>query len=86
MPDRRIGDARNQWAEFLRPLSMTCRAMRLRFLPWVWERLVLRLYYSEEAAVRTLNTITNASQADRFLSTSVKYFYPFFLLPWVEAD
>ena len=31
----------DQWhqVEFLRPLSMTCRAMRLRLLPWVWERL-----------------------------------------------
>ena len=81
---RNISDARNQWAEFLRPLTMTCREMRLRFLPWVWEHLVLRLYISEGASARRLNTVVNASHADKFLVNSVKYFHPFF--PWVEAD
>jgi len=27
--------------EFLRPLSATCKAMRLRLLPWIWEHLEL---------------------------------------------
>jgi len=28
---------RHLLAQFLRPLSMTCKAMRLRSLPWVWD-------------------------------------------------
>ena len=75
---RRVCDDHNQWAKFLRPLSMTCRAMRLRFLPWVQEHLVLWLYRSEEALVRKLNIVADASHADKFLASSVKYFPPFF--------
>ena len=28
-----------EWVQSLLPLSMTCTAMRLRLLPWMWERL-----------------------------------------------
>lgn len=30
---------RRRWIDFLRTLSMTCKAMRLRLLPWVWGRI-----------------------------------------------
>ena len=79
---KKIGDYYNQWAKFLRPLSMTCRAMRLRFLPWVWERLVFPAYSSEAAFVRRLNNTVNVSQGDEFLATSVKYSFPSFSLGW----
>ena len=71
---RKIGDTRNQWVEFLRPLSMTCRTMRLRFLPWVWEHLVLPYQNPAEAIVKK-HTIANVSHKNKFLATSVKYPY-----------
>ena len=60
---------------FLRPLSMTCREMRLRFFPWVWECLELNPYTrwgSERQVVRLFKTIINISSTDTFLATSVK--------------
>jgi len=53
---------------FLRPLSMTCKAMRLRLLPWIWEHL-------EPSWGDYLNRITNAVRVDRSLASSVKYFW-----------
>ena len=53
---------------------MTCRAMRLRLLPWVWERLEIPWQNEEEDFARKLNTITNTLRADAYLTTSVKYF------------
>ena len=68
---------------------MTCRAMRLRFLPWVWETLELSPPYSrkpeENTFVRTLNTIARALDGDTFLAASVKYICAF-LCPCVGAD
>ena len=76
-----IDDYHQQRAQFLRPLSMTCWAMRLRLVPWVWERLELPLPYSlfvrREIPVflRKLNAITNGLRADTLLATSVKYLF-----------
>ena len=79
-----ISDCHNKRVEFLRPLSMTCRAMRLRFLPWVWERLELPPVHSwisiGEMLVRKLNVVVNALHTDVFLAASVKYFYSLFSL------
>ena len=75
-------------AQFLRPLSMTCRAMRLRLLPYVWGRLEIprRLgMISMKLAVQELNTILNGPHTDRSLVSSVKYFCPYFC-PWIGAD
>ena len=78
-------DSYNQRVEFLRPLSMTCWAMRLRLLPWVWEHLVFPQWNSEQAFTVRTNKIVNASHADKFLATSVKYFYALLYL-WVWID
>ena len=48
---------------------MTCKAMRLRLLPWIWEHLESPFDY-----MGNLKMITNASRVDRSLASSVKYF------------
>ena len=66
----------DQRAEFLRPLSATCKAMRLRLLPWVWERVEVHQKprgTSEKQVMRGLNVIAECLAADTFLATSVKY-------------
>ena len=64
-------------ARFLRRLSATCRTMRLRLAPWLWEHFELstRRAWDEagETAVRNLNAIANALSTDTSLATSVKY-------------
>ena len=59
--------------------------MRLRFLPWVWENIVLSWQSSEETFVNNLNTVANALHADKYVATSVKYFYTF-PYPWLGTD
>jgi hypothetical protein len=61
----------------LRPLSNTCRAMRLRLLPWVWERL--------ECLAWKLDATANFIHANGSLAVNMKYFCPL-LCTWVEAD
>ena len=63
----------NQRKQILRRLSMTCRAMRLRFVPWVWEHLeVSSVHYRKSEAIAV---IADALHADAFLATSVRYFH-----------
>ena len=63
---------------FLRRLSMTCRTMWLRLLPWIWERLecirLTPIWRSEGRYPRKLSVIMNVLRADAFLATSVRYF------------
>ena len=73
---RGISDSHQQRVQFLRPLSMTCRAMRLQLMPWIWG--CLDTTYSQSSwdpafLGRRLNTLVNALHADAFLATSVKY-------------
>jgi len=49
---------------------MTCKAMRLRLLPWMWEH----LEPSWDNYVGNLNRIAYASRTDRSVARSVKYF------------
>ena len=73
---------------FLRPLSMTCRAMRLRLVPWIWEDIQLlqtHRWDGRESVARKLNTITNPLYADTFPATSVRCFYPLLLFA-ADAD
>ena len=77
-------------ADFLRPLSMTCRAMRLRLIPWIWEYLQLPSQYRwgparGDIVSRGLDTIAGAFYADKFLATSVKYFCAL-LCPSADAN
>ena len=69
---------------FLLPLSMTCRAMRLRLLSWIWERTEAFLG-GWESLVRRHKTIVGALRADPGLGMSVKYFCPR-IYPWVCTD
>ena len=69
----------NQRVRFLQPLSMTCKAMRLRLLPWVWECLELPPVFRRTAGERVakrLDSVVNAVHADMFLAASVKYVPP----------
>ena len=75
-----------QRVQFLLPLSMTCRAMRLRLLPWIWERiecLELAPSWSSEGRFPSgLNAIVKALGTDRHMSASVKYLRVSSLLGW----
>ena len=70
-----------QQRAFLLSLGMTCRAMCLRLLPWIWERVELH----SGNWVRRPNAIVGALHADPYLGMSVKYFHPS-ICPWVGAD
>ena len=75
---RRGVDDCPQQMEFLRQLSMTCRAMRLRLLPWVWVRLVLpppNTQGTGEQFMRKLDATASVLHANAFLAASVKCFY-----------
>ena len=65
---------------------MTCRAMRLRLLPWVWERLELPppRNVRGETYERKLGPIAKTFHANVFLAASVKYFWCFFFAPGSE--
>ena len=84
-----IDHYRKMRVRFLQPLSMTCRAMRLRLIPWIWEYLQVpppRDWSSRgEIVVRELNAIANFLCADTFPAFSVKYFRAV-LCPWACAD
>ena len=77
IPYNRICNFHGQRGQSLRPLSMTCRLMRLRFLPLIWEYIALSRWNSGETLVFNLNVIANALHADKFVATSVKYFRAF---------
>jgi len=64
-----INDDHQRRVRFLRPLSMTCKAMRVRVLPWIWER----LEPSWKIDSTDLNVIANASHTDTSLAASVEY-------------
>jgi hypothetical protein len=70
---------------FLLPLSMTCRAMRLRLLPWIWECVKVICRSDTEDFRRRPMVIMGTLCADPYLGTSVKYFH-LLLCPWVRAD
>lgn len=79
------GRYHQQRVRFLRPLSMTCKAMRLRLLPWIWERLEVP-QSSWKNFVGNLDAVVNGLRhADIFLATSVKYSCAF-LSSCIEAD
>ena len=77
MYDLWVGDYRQQRVRFLRPLSMTCKAIRLRLLPWVWERLEFPPPWSLGGKIlaRKLTNLTNILPTDVLLATTVKYFH-----------
>ena len=75
----RVNDFHDQRIRFLRSLSMTCRAMRLRLLPWIWERVkCLKLvphWYSGAGFPGEFYAITGALRANAFLAANVRCFY-----------
>ena len=72
-PPRHIGDYARFRINFLRTLSMTCKAMRLRLLPWVWGRTEVRYcQMSWKSRTRQFDTLLNVLHADTFMATSVR--------------
>jgi hypothetical protein len=74
----RVNDYHRQRVEFLLLLSMTCRAMRLWLLPWMWEYIEA---FSGENPEQRLKAIAGALRADPHLGMSVKCVRPF-SRPW----
>ena len=80
-----MDDYHEQRVRFLLPLSMTCRTMRLRLLPWIWERLECLEVVSasspnsEGGFPRGFSAIMRVLRMDIFLAASVKYFRAFLL-------
>ena len=74
----KINDYHDRRTQFLRSLSMTCRAMRLRLLSWIWERVkclkLVPCWYSAGGFPGEFSAITRALRADTSLATSVRYF------------
>jgi len=85
-----MNDDHYRRAQFLRPLSMTCKAMRLRFLPWIWD-LIEPSRVRGDYPVLSANVLANftiiadAARVDTSLATSVKYLCVL-LCPWAVAD
>ena len=85
-----ISDYHQQRVRFLLSLSMTCRAMRLRLLPWIWE-CVERLMFPnwspgpEGGTPGKFSATIGTLRTDILLAASVKYVCAM-LLPRVSAD
>jgi len=71
----RIDDGHHQRARFLQPLSKTCKAMRLRLLPWIWNLIEPsrcgRSYWANFST--NLTALVKTIRADTSLATSVMY-------------
>ena len=63
--------------QFLVSLSMTCKAMRLRLLSWIWERLEHLEWcpgrYTDQRCARKFHSIARTLSTNRSLATNVKY-------------
>jgi len=85
-----IDDYHEQRVRFLLPLSMTCKEMRLRLLPWVWEHIeCLELaprWGSEGSSPWKLDNIMGVLSADTTLAINVKYLGCALLSPSIGAD
>ena len=84
-----IKDHHEQREELLLSLSMTCRAMRLRLLSWLWERVEcfnLIPSHGPEDFRRGINAVMGTLRMDTFLAASVKCFRAGFWCTSGEAD
>ena len=71
-----INDDHQERVQFLRPLSMICRLMRLRLLPFMWNLIEPSRncwFRDSKGFEQNLVAIANALRADKFLAASVKY-------------
>jgi len=69
-----INDYHEQRVRFLLRLSGTCRMMRLRLLPRMWEVVSAWSPNREGSFPRGFNALMGALRVDIFLAASVKYF------------
>ena len=84
-----INDNHQRRMEFLLRLSGTCRTMRLRLVPWIWDhiqpsRASYRYYGGERTILWSFPAITQILSQNNSLAR-VKYSYVL-LCPWVKAD
>jgi len=75
-----INDYHHRRMGVLRRLSMTCRAMRLRLLPWIWDLMLLsqRHHSDDHKSSRTSwehATTALASHVDASLTARVRYLH-----------
>ena len=72
-------DHHKQRVRFLLPLSMTCRTMRSRLLPWIWERIESPGFgpgWKPQGGIpKGFNTLIGALRTDTILAANVKYFH-----------
>ena len=75
----KFSDGHQERMKFLRPLSRTCRAMRLRLLPWIWDHIQPSKGSYDYDGIRMISwkfvAITQIVDADVSLATRIKYFY-----------
>jgi len=69
-----INDDHNRRVRFLQPLSMTCKAMRLRLRPWIWG--FIEPARGHFGIISPPHSVANVLRADTSLATSVRYLYP----------
>ena len=73
--DMRVNEYHRERTRFLKALSMTCKVMRLRLIPWIWERLEVfsRQYlYGEPVQMRRFKSLLNTLKGDVCLAIAVR--------------
>ena len=78
-----INDDHYLRVQLLRPLSMTCKVMRLRLNLWRWD--LIEPSRRRPVPLHIMRTIGKALRADPSLATSVKYLGTL-LCPWVSTN
>lgn len=74
--DMTIDNRHQEWMKLLRTLSMTCKKMRFRLIPWIWERLELFPQHhcaSESENIRYTGMVFDIVKGDEYLAPAVKF-------------
>jgi len=78
-------DHQRRMESSLQPLSMACRTMRLRLLPWIWDLIQPSRRFGIYLVLWNFNATTRAVHVNRSLATFVRYFRTL-LRTWSGAD
>ena len=69
-----INNDHQRRTEFLQSLSMTCRTMRSRLLPWIWDLIQPSRRFGAYLVLWNFAATTRAVHVDKSLATFVRYF------------